>query len=120
MLARLRQGPVRARVRHPITAAVTEVDLTEEAFVDAVRVTMYSGERGREVPFLVAQANAGDFDSLAETTINASRGMYTGAPFGLYYAVTCNEFVNRIRRVHCARQSASSNSGTDRVHRWRP
>ncbi len=115
VLARLRQGPVRARVRHPVTAAQTEVDLTEEAFVDAVRVTMYSGERGREVPFLLAQANAGGFDSLAETTINAIRGMYAGAPFGLYYAVTCNEFVNRIQSEEVEPATRGSYLGSWRV-----
>lgn len=115
VLARLRQGPVRARVRHPVTAAVTEVDLTEEAFVDAVRVTTYSGERGREVPFLIAQANAGDFDSLAETTINAIRGMYAGAPFGLYYAVTCNEFVNRIQSDEVEPATRGSYLGSWRI-----
>ncbi len=115
VLARLRQGPVRARVRHPVTAAETEIDLTEEAFVDAVRVTMYSGERGREVPFLIARANAGDFDTLAETTINAGRGMYAGIPLGLYYAVTCNEFVNRIRSEEVEPATRGSYLGSWRV-----
>jgi pimeloyl-ACP methyl ester carboxylesterase len=97
VLARLRQGPVSATVRHPVTGAKVHIDLTEKAFADAVRVMMYSGEKGREVPFLIARARAGDFDLLAETAVNANRGFYAAMPLGLYYAVTCNEFVARIR-----------------------
>jgi len=97
VLARLHRGPVRASVRHPVTGARTGVGLTERAFADAVRVMMYSGKGGREVPFLLARAKAGDFDVLAEAAINATRGFYAKAPMGLYYAITCNEFTNRIR-----------------------
>jgi pimeloyl-ACP methyl ester carboxylesterase len=97
VLARLRRGPVRVSVRHPVSGARTNVDLTEKAFADAVRVMMYEGEGGRELPFLIAQAKAGDFGHLAETAINSSRGFYANMPLALYYAVTCNEFVDRIR-----------------------
>jgi pimeloyl-ACP methyl ester carboxylesterase len=112
--ARLRKGPVRTRVRHPVTGAPTEVALTERAFTDAVRVMMYSGERGRGVPHLIAQASAGDFDTLAEAAIDANRGFYN-APWGLYYAVTCGEFVDRIRADDVAPATRGSYAGDARV-----
>ena len=112
--ARLRRGPVRTSVRHPVTGAWTEVELTERAFTDAVRVMMYSGERGRGVPALIAQARAGDFDQLAEAAIDANRGFYN-APLGLHYAVTCNEFVHRIRPQDVAPATRGSYAGDSRV-----
>ena len=115
VLARLRQGPVRTRVRHPVTGAPTPIDLTERAFADAVRVMLYSGERGRGVPYLVAKARAGDFDELAEAAIDANRGFYAGAPLGLNYAVTCNEFVARIRPQDVGPATEGSFAGAWRV-----
>src|SRR5205823_13299452 len=53
--------------------------------------------RAREVPFLVEQALAGDFSPFAEAAVRASRDIYSGGRMGLHYAITCNEFVNRIR-----------------------
>lgn len=115
VLARLHQAPVQASVRHPVSGAKTKIDLTEQAFADAVRVMMYSGARGREVPFLIAQAKGGDFDLLAETAIDANRGFYGAAPLGLYYAVTCNEFVDRIRPGDVEPATRGSYAGAARV-----
>ncbi len=115
VLARLRRGPVRAWVRHPVTRARTAIDLTEQAFADTVRVMMYSGARGREVPFLIARAKAGDFDLLAEAAINANREFYGDMPLGLYYAVTCNEFVSRIRPEEVEPATRGSYAGAWRV-----
>ena len=115
VLARLRRGPVRAWARHPVTGARTEIGLTERAFADAVRVMMYSGARGREVPFLIKQARAGNFDLLAESAIDSSRNFYAGMPIGLYYAVTCNEFVDRIRPEEVEPATRGSYAGSWRV-----
>jgi hypothetical protein len=115
ILERLQQGPVRAKVRHTVTGAITEVDLTEQAFADAVRITMYSGEHGRTVPFVVEQARVGDFDLLAQTVTDASRNFYAGTPLGLYYSVTCNEFVNRIRPEEIDAATRGTYAGSWRV-----
>lgn len=113
--ARLRQGPVRTSVRHPVTGAMVGIDLTEKAFADAVRVMMYSGPRGREVPYIIARAKAGDFDLLAETAIRSNRGFYANMPLGLYYAVTCTEFVGRIRPDQVEPATRGSYAGAWRV-----
>lgn len=94
---KVRERPVATSVRHPVSGAPTEIRLTERAFADAIRVMMYRSNRAREVPFLVAQALAGDFSPFAEAAVRASRDIYSGARMGLHYAITCNEFVRRIR-----------------------
>jgi pimeloyl-ACP methyl ester carboxylesterase len=115
VLAKVHQAPVLTWVRHPTTAARTEVHLSESAFADAVRVMMYSGERAREVPFLIEQAKAGDFNPFAEAAVRTVRGFYTGARFGLHFAITCNEFVNRIRPEEVEPATRGSYFGAWRV-----
>ena len=114
-MTRLRQGPVEVVVRHPRTGAATKIHLTERAFTDAVRVVMYSRERGREVPFLIEQAKTGNFAPFAEAALRASRDFYSEMPLGLYYAVTCNEFVNRIRAGEVEPATRGSYAGSWRV-----
>jgi pimeloyl-ACP methyl ester carboxylesterase len=113
--ARLKQGPVKVAIRHPATGAQTSVELTEEGFADAVRVTMYNGAGGRRIPWLIARARAGDFSPLAETAVRASRGFYAGVPLGLYYAITCNEFVSRIRPEEVEPATRGSYAGAWRL-----
>jgi pimeloyl-ACP methyl ester carboxylesterase len=96
VLNKVREGPVKTSVRHPVNGAPTEIHLTERALADAIRVMMYRSNRAREVPFLIEQALAGDFSPFAEAAVRASRDIYSGGRMGLHYAITCNEFVNRI------------------------
>src|SRR5262249_36528339 len=86
VLVKVHEGPVLTWVRHPVTGARTEVHLSEQAFADAVRVMMYSGERAREVPFLIEQAMAGDFSPLADAAVRTVRAFYADARMGLHYA----------------------------------
>jgi pimeloyl-ACP methyl ester carboxylesterase len=95
LLEKLRTGPVLSSVRHPVTGAQTEVHLTERAFGDALRLMMYHNPY--EIPFLLEQAKAGNFSPFAEEAVRVNRGIYSGGRMGLHYAITCNEFVSRIR-----------------------
>ncbi len=115
VLAKVHQGPVLTWVHHPVTGAKTEVHLSEPAFADAVRVMMYSGDRAREVPFLIEQAMAGDFNAFADAALRTVRGFYAGARFGLHYAITCNEFVDRIRPEEVESATRGSYFGSWRV-----
>ncbi len=116
VLAKVHQGPVLTWVHHPVTGAKTEVHLSEPAFVDAVRVMMYSGERAREVPFLIEQAMAGDFSAFADAALRTVRGFYAGARFGLHFAITCSEFVDRIRPEEIEPTTRGSYFGSWRVN----
>jgi len=115
VLARVHRGPVLTSVRHPVTGARTEVHLSEQAFADAVRVMMYSSERARELPYLIEQAKSGDFSQFADTAMRTVRGFYAGARMGLHYAVTCSEFVKRIRPEEIEPATRGSYLGAWRV-----
>ena len=97
LMNKVREAPIVTSVRHPTTGASTEIHLTERAFGDAVRVMLYRSARAREVPFLIERAMAGDFTPFAELAVRASRDVYSGSRMGLHFAITCNEFVSRIR-----------------------
>lgn len=114
-LARLRQGPVEAFVRHPATGARTSVRLTEASFVDAVRVFLYRSETARGLPRLIAQAAAGDYGDFADAAVRTVRGFYGGVRMGVGLAVTCNEFVNRISDAEVAPAAAGSFLGRFRI-----
>jgi pimeloyl-ACP methyl ester carboxylesterase len=114
-LARLRQGPVEASIRHPATNARTSVRLTEAAFVDAVRVFLYRSETARRLPRLIGQAAAGDYGEFADAAVRGVRGFYGGVRMGVGLAVTCNEFVNRISDAEVAPAAAGSFLGRFRI-----
>jgi pimeloyl-ACP methyl ester carboxylesterase len=114
-LARLRQGPVEAVIRHPVTEARTTVRLTEAAFVDAVRVFLYRSETARRLPRLIARAAAGDYGEFADAAVRGVRGFYGGVRMGVGLAVTCNEFVNRIGDAEVAPAAAGSFLGRFRI-----
>jgi pimeloyl-ACP methyl ester carboxylesterase len=114
-LARLRQGPVEAGIRHPATGARTTVRLTEAAFVDAVRVFLYRSETARQLPRLIARAAAGDYGEFADAAVRGVRGFYGGIRMGVGLAVTCNEFVNRISDAEVAPAAAGSFLGRFRI-----
>ncbi|MEO8440618.1 MAG: alpha/beta hydrolase [Spartobacteria bacterium] len=97
LMKKVHAAPVLTTVRHPVTGAPTKIHLSERAFADAVRVMLYRVPSAHEIPFLIQQAVAGDFSPFAEAALRANRGIYTGASLGLNYAITCNEFVSRIR-----------------------
>jgi pimeloyl-ACP methyl ester carboxylesterase len=97
VLKRVREQPVTTFVKHPVTGARTEIHLSERMFADAVRVMMYREPSAHQVPFLIEQALAGNFNPFAEAGLRANRGIYSGGSMGLHYCITCNEFVSRIR-----------------------
>lgn len=115
VLLRVRTKPATAVVKHPVTGAATEIHLTERGFADAVRVMMYRDNTAREVPFLVEQSLAGNFSPFAEVGLRANRGVYGGGRLGLYYCITCSEFVSRIRPEEIESATKSSFLGAWRV-----
>lgn len=119
VLARLRQGPVTTSIRHPDTGVRSEIRLTEEAFVDAMRVFLYRSTSAREIPFLIEQAAAGDFSAFADVAVRSARGFYGAVRGGVAFAVTCNEVVNRVRPEEVAPAGRGSFLGTWRIDRQR-
>ena len=115
VLKKVHEAPVLTSVRHPVTGARTEIHLTERAFGDALRVMMYRSPSAHEIPFLIEKAMAGDFSPFAEGALRANRGIYSGARMGLHYAITCTEFVSRIRPEEVEPATRGSFLGSWRV-----
>lgn len=115
LLKKVREAPILTSVRHPVTGVRTEIHLTERAFGDALRVMMYHNPGAHEIPFLIEQAMAGDFSPFAEAALRANRDIYSGGNMGLHYAITCNEFVSRIRPEEVEPATRGSFLGSWRV-----
>jgi pimeloyl-ACP methyl ester carboxylesterase len=115
LMKKLHEGPVLTSVRHPVTGAHTEIHLSERAFGDGLRVMMYRSRTAHEIPFLIEDAIKGDFSPFAEAALRANRDIYSGAREGLYYAITCNEFVSRIRPEEIGPATRDSFLGSWRV-----
>ena len=113
LLKKTREQPVTTFVRHPVSGIRTEIHLTERAFADAIRVMMY--HNAQEVPFLIEQPAAGDFTPFAEAGLRANRDIYWGGRMGLYYCITCNEFVRRINPEEIEPATRGSFLGSWRV-----
>jgi pimeloyl-ACP methyl ester carboxylesterase len=113
IMSKVREHPVSAYVHHPVTGARTEIRLTERMLADCVRVMMY--RTPRHVPFLIAKAAAGDFSPFAEAGLKANRGVYEGGGMGLYYCITCNEFVSRIKSDEIEAATRGSYLGAWRI-----
>lgn len=113
VLAQLRRGPVQVPVKAPDGSAA-EVGLTAYAFADSVRAMLYSSERARQLPYLITRARAGDFTPFAQSALDANRGLYS-ARIGLHLAITCNEFVRRIRPGEVEPMTAGTFFGDTRV-----
>ena len=115
VLNKVREAPVATWVKHPVTGARTDIQITERAFADAVRTMMYRSRKARELPFLIEQALAGDFSPFAEAALRSSHDIYSGGRMGLHYCITCNEFVRRIRPEEIEPATRASFLGSWRV-----
>jgi len=98
-----------------VTGARTAVRLTESGFVDAVRVFLYRSGTAARLPQLIDQAAAGDYSGFAETAVRTARNFYGAVRSGVAMAVTCNEFVNRIRDDEVEPAAAGSFLGRFRI-----
>lgn len=115
VLARLDAKPAAASVRHPVTGATIGVTLSKEAFLEALRVAMYSGARNRQVPMLVHRASQGDFDPFADVGLSAERSLRQSLAVGHLLSVTCGEDVDRITEQEIANIAAGTLAGDGRV-----
>jgi pimeloyl-ACP methyl ester carboxylesterase len=113
IMVQLRRGPVQVPVKAPDGSAA-QVGLTAYAFADSVRAMLYSTERARSLPYLIARARSGDFTPFAQAALDANRGLYS-ARIGLHLAVTCNEFADRIPPAEVGPATAGTFFGDTRV-----
>jgi pimeloyl-ACP methyl ester carboxylesterase len=115
ILARLDAKPATASVAHPVTGAKITVTLSREAFLEALRVAMYSGGRSRQVPVLIHRAHEGDFDPFAEAGLSSERGLRRSLALGQLLSVTCVEDVDRITEDEIRTIAGPTFAGEGRV-----
>lgn len=61
VIERLAAASAMGTIAHPDTRAPTQVVLSRQAFVDAVRLLMYSSANARQLPLLIHQSYYGDY-----------------------------------------------------------
>jgi pimeloyl-ACP methyl ester carboxylesterase len=115
ILARLDAKPAAASVAHPVNQTTVAVTLSKEAFLEALRVAMYSGARNRQVPMLIHRAYEGDFDPFAEVGVSSERGLRQRLALGHLLSVTCAEDVDRITEQEIAAIAGPTLAGEGRV-----
>jgi len=115
ILTRLEAKPAATFVAHPVTRARVAVTLTREAFLEALRVVMYSGARNRQVPMLIHRAYEGDVEPFAEIGVSSERSLRRGLALGHLLSVTCAEDVDRITEQEIVTIAGGTLAGEGRV-----
>ena len=115
ILARLDAKPAAASVAHPASNAKVAVTLSREAFLEALRVAMYSGARSRQAPMLIHRAYEGDFDPFADVGLSSERGLRQRLALGHLLSVTCAEDVDRITEQEIGTIAGPTLAGDGRV-----
>ncbi len=92
LLNRLKQGPARVELNHPITAEPMEFDFTYEQFASGVRLLTYSPETEALLPMLIHGAySTGDFRLLAAQSLMVGEQLSDSISLGMGYSVMCAE-----------------------------
>jgi pimeloyl-ACP methyl ester carboxylesterase len=115
ILTRLDVKPAATFVAHPVTGARVAVTLSREAFLEALRVVMYSGVRNRQVPILIHRAYEGDLEPFAEIGVSSERSLRRSLALGHLLSVTCAEDVDRITEQEMVAIAGGTLAGEGRV-----
>lgn len=115
VLARLKAQPATVTVNDPATGAPAQIQLTDAAFIDGLRVLLYSVETGRRIPALLQRARVGDYAPFAETALASGRNLRGGLRIGLLLSVSCPEDLARIDPAEIPAATADSFVGDYRV-----
>src|SRR5437868_2197684 len=114
VLRRLKSAPATVAVKKP-DGSVSSVSLNADDFADAVRVMLYVEARSRELPLLIHQARNGNYEPFVRIALDADTAFYHAARLGLFFSITCNEFISRIRPEDIAPATAGTFAGDHRV-----
>ncbi|HEY6909609.1 MAG TPA: alpha/beta fold hydrolase [Myxococcales bacterium] len=109
-LRRLGQGPVRAPVLDPASAAMTAVMLSRDRYTEALRALAYDAGSSSLIPAVIHRAAEGDFGPAAEEEL-AWRREVESQSRGVHLAVTCAEDVDFIERPEAVAAAEGSFMG---------
>lgn len=114
ILTRLDAAPASTVFVHPARGRVP-VTLSRAAFLEALRVMMYSGARNRMVPILLHRAYQGDFEPFATLGVSSERSLRQNLAVGHLLSVTCAEDVDRITETEIVKVARGTLAGESRV-----
>jgi pimeloyl-ACP methyl ester carboxylesterase len=115
--ARFTEGPVRARVRHPISGRTEEVTITRGVFADGVRHMLYNFNGARPLAMRIEAAGRGDFGPFAQAELELSIGFSRGIAHGFLISATCAEDVRFIDEADVRRKTEGTFLGDYRIRR---
>ena len=117
IMDRLEKDPVETKITHPVSGERVSVELSKDAFIEALRTMMYSRRRSRSVPMLIHSAFKGDFEPFAQTGMESSRGIRRYLALGMLLSVICAEDIARITEEEIVKITNGTYPGDGRVRR---
>ena len=86
---KLLQAPVTVEIAHPRLGTKTAFTISNDKFISAIQMQLYSMETRSLVPLLIHQAYLGNYKPLAGLIAQGEGGM--GIYIGLHFNIVCNE-----------------------------
>lgn len=117
ILKRLEKKPAEVTISHPVTTKNVTVQLTREAFGEALRVMMYYMDTNRLVPSCILRAYEGDFRPFAQRGLESNRRLRNMLCFGMLMSVVGSEDIPRIDPDSIPRETRGTFLGDGRVRR---
>ena len=104
-VALLERGPVEVETANPVTQARETVTVSRDAFVDLVRLLLYSPEYASWLPVLLHQTAAGEFGLFASVAFKTASGIEASIARGMHLCVFCAEDVDVVRDADARRET---------------
>ncbi len=121
LIARSETGTDSIRFAHPVTGADTQWPLLKDGFAEQVRTMLYAPQTAVRLPWLIAQAHAGNWGPFAAVAVNNQSWAQDTMAVGMTLAVLCAEDIAHVTPEQALAESPLSflgNSWATRFQRW--
>jgi pimeloyl-ACP methyl ester carboxylesterase len=115
VLARLEKAPATFQVINAITNAPQQITLTRTAFVEGLRILLYSPDVSSLLPLLIHQAHENDYTAFAEYTFLLVRQIGSKLATGMQLSILCSEHVPFVTEGEIKRETEGTYYGDHRV-----
>lgn len=116
--AKLDEAPVATTVKHPATGEPTDLLVTPLLLGSTIRVMLYSPASAGEIPFVLRQADRGDWGPLVAQLVRLSTGATAKMSAGFLWSVLCSEDIARIGEEELLRETAGTFLGRLEADSW--
>ena len=113
VLSRFDNGPIEVNMFDTVTKKMRPVRLERENYVERIRLLLYTTTFARFIPFIVHEANAGNFVPFETIAIRYNPGSILAR--GMYLTVTCSEGVRFISDSEAVSEAQGTFVGETRV-----